>query len=170
MNASVLVVGAGPVGLTMALQLARYGVVVRIVDKLARRSDKSKALAIWARTLELMDRAGVSDALVEAGLKADGARMFAGGRPLRELTFGKLPSVHPYVLLITQDETERVLEEHLSALGVVVERNVELTGFSDDGSRVASTLKMGTDPSRELRTDWLVGCDGAQTSVVQSAV
>jgi 2-polyprenyl-6-methoxyphenol hydroxylase-like FAD-dependent oxidoreductase len=165
LNATVLVVGAGPVGLTMAIELTRYGVGVRIVDKLSQRSNKSKALAVWARTLELMDRAGVSDALVEAGLKANGARMFADGRQLGDLAFNDLPSAHPYVLLITQDETERVLEEHLAALGVMVERDVEMTGFTDDGSRVASRLTHRDGSIEEPRTDWLVGCDGAHSSI-----
>jgi 2-polyprenyl-6-methoxyphenol hydroxylase-like FAD-dependent oxidoreductase len=149
----------------MALELTRYGVGVRIVDKRSQRSDKSKALAVWARTLELMDRAGVSDALVEAGLRANGARMFAGGRQLGELAFDDLPSAHPYVLLITQDETERVLEEHLASLGVMVERGVEFADFTDDGRHVASQLKLPDGTVEELRTDWLVGCDGAHSSI-----
>jgi threonine dehydrogenase-like Zn-dependent dehydrogenase len=73
MNPQVLVVGAGPVGLTMAAELARYGIAVRIVDKAAERTDKSKALVLWSRTLELLDRAGASGAFVAAGLKVDAA-------------------------------------------------------------------------------------------------
>ncbi|MBD5654287.1 MAG: FAD-dependent monooxygenase, partial [Candidatus Eremiobacteraeota bacterium] len=165
MKTAVLVVGAGPVGLTAAIELARYGVSVRIVDKLPKRSDKSKALAMWARTLELFDRAGVSDSLIAAGIEATGSRMFAGGRQIGEVTLDHLASVHPYVLLVTQDETERVLEEHLASLGVVVERGVALTTFDDNDERIAATL-LGADGTVDrLDTDWLVACDGAHSGV-----
>ncbi len=74
MGKQVLVVGAGPVGLTMAAELARYGVAVRIVDKAAARTDKSKALVIWSRTLELIARMGCAEAFVDAGVKAIGGQ------------------------------------------------------------------------------------------------
>ena len=73
MNPDVLVVGAGPVGLTMAAELARYGISARIVDKAAGRSDKSKALVLWSRTLELIDRMGCGASFVDAGLKVTAA-------------------------------------------------------------------------------------------------
>ena len=82
MNAEVLVVGAGPVGLTMAAELARYGVSTRIIEKAAQRTDKSKALVLWSRTLELMDRMGCSASFVEAGLKVTAANIIAGNREI----------------------------------------------------------------------------------------
>ena len=78
MKVNVLVVGAGPVGLTMAAELARYGVSVRIVEKAAQRTDKSKALVIWSRTLELMDRMRCSDAFLSAGYKLSTVNIIAG--------------------------------------------------------------------------------------------
>ena len=80
MNPDVVVVGAGPVGLTMAAELARYGVSVRVVDKAAARTDKSKALVIWSRTLELIDRMGCGASFVNAGWKVTGANIIAGSR------------------------------------------------------------------------------------------
>src|SRR6266404_1970557 len=78
MNPNVLVAGAGPVGLTMAAELARYGVPVRIIDKASGRTDKSKALVLWSRTLELIDRMGCGASFVGAGLKVTGTNIIAG--------------------------------------------------------------------------------------------
>ena len=136
MAKQVLVVGAGPVGLTMAAELARYGVPVRIVDKAAARTDKSKALVLWSRTLELIDRMGCADAFVAAGVKATAANMIAGGKTLAHIALDRAPTPYPYALMIPQSETERVMEEHLNALGVTVERQVEMVGFTPNcGSR-----------------------------------
>ena len=88
MEAEVLIVGAGPVGLTLAVELARYGVTVRIVDKAAQRSDKSKALAVWSRTLELLDRSGCAATLVAAGKQVAAANIVAGGKTIGRVELG----------------------------------------------------------------------------------
>ena len=80
MTKLVLIVGAGPVRMTMASELARYGVTVRIVDKAAQRTDKSKALVLWSRTLELLDRGGGSAPFVDAGFKAETVKFIAGDK------------------------------------------------------------------------------------------
>ncbi|HEY1923314.1 MAG TPA: FAD-dependent monooxygenase, partial [Tepidisphaeraceae bacterium] len=85
-NSHVLVVGAGPVGLTMAAELARYGVSVRIVEKSAQRTDKSKALVLWGRSLELIDRMGCGESFVTAGSKVNAANIMAGGRRVAHIS------------------------------------------------------------------------------------
>ena len=90
MKPEVLIVGAGPVGLTMAAELARYGVGVRIVDKAAARTDKSKALVLWSRTLELIDRMGCGATFVDAGFKAHGANFIAGGTRIAHISLDGL--------------------------------------------------------------------------------
>ncbi len=165
MTSDVLVVGAGPVGLVMAAELARYGLSVRLVDKAAQRTDKSKALVVWSRTLELMDRMGSSAALVQAGYKVEGINIVAGDKPIGHVTLKGLPTPYPYALMIPQSETERVLDEHLNTLGVKVEREVELIEFTDERGRVRSTLRHSAGQEEKLETSWLIGCDGAHSTV-----
>ena len=165
MKTQVLVVGAGPVGLTMAAELARYGVAVRIVDKAAQRTDKSKALAIWSRTLELLDRAGCASPLVEAGLKVTAANIVAGDEQLARITLDGVATSHPYALMLPQSETERLLEEHLGRLGVSVERSVELLEFTDTGNEVSAKLRAADGGEESLEAAWLIGCDGAHSTV-----
>ncbi len=165
METQVLVVGAGPVGLTMAAELKRYGQAVRIVDKARARTDKSKALVLWSRTLELLDRAGCAGAFVTAGLKVVGADMIASGKPLGHVDLTDIHSPYAYALMLPQAETERLLEEHLGRLGVTVERSVEMVGFEDDGTAVSAHLREADGREETVRTAWLAGCDGAHSLV-----
>lgn len=165
MNEVMLVVGAGPVGLSMAMALARRGVAVRIVDKAAAPTDKSKALVIWPRTLELLDIQGCVQPFLAAGLKAVGARILAEGKTLVHVQLDTARSVHRYALMIAQSETERLLDEQLSQLGVRVERQVELTSFAQDGDGVSAVLRHEDGRDETLRAAYLVACDGAHSTV-----
>ena len=95
MEKYVLIAGAGPVGLVMAIELARYGVAVRIIDKAAKRTDKSKALVIWSRSLELLARAGCSATLVDAGYKVNSVNISADGKSIARFTLEGLPTAWP---------------------------------------------------------------------------
>ncbi|WP_158928869.1 FAD-dependent monooxygenase [Acidisphaera sp. S103] len=165
MSTQVLIAGAGPVGLTMAAELARYGVSVRIVEKAAQRTDKSKALVLWSRTLELLDRSGCGSAFIAAGHKVDAANIVAGNKTIGHVTFADVASPYPYALMLPQSETERLLETHLAALGVKVERQVELMTFADKGDAVTATLRHADGHEETLQTAWLIGCDGAHSTV-----
>ena len=164
-HAQVLVVGAGPVGLTLANELVRHGISVRIVDKAAERTDKSKALVLWSRSLELFDDAGYVDQFLPAGFQAHGAQISTGKEIVARITLDSVDSRFPYALMIPQSDTERILEEQLAARGVKVERSVELTAFADKGSIVEATLKKADGTTESLTADWMAGCDGAHSTV-----
>ncbi len=165
MSEGVLVVGAGPVGLTMAMALKRLGVEVRIVDRSAARTDRSKALVVWPRTLELLDIQGCVQGFLEAGLEGTGARIQAGGQELVHLAFATARSAYRFALFLPQSETERLLEAELSAIGTAVERRVELLSFAEDGQGVAATLRHPDGRTETMRASFLVGCDGAHSTV-----
>jgi len=165
MKPEVLVVGAGPVGLTMAAELARYGVGVRIVDKAAERTGKSKALVLWSRTLELMDRMGCGASFVEAGVKVHAANIIAGGSRIAHIDLGALETAHPYALALPQSDTERLMEQHLHSRGVKVERRLELVRFVEDDERVTATLRRPDRSEETFDAAWMIGCDGAHSDV-----
>ncbi len=161
----VLVVGAGPVGMTMASELARYGVSVRIIDKASQRTDKSKALVIWSRTLELLDRGGGSAPFIDAGFKTKAVNFIAGNKAIGRVSMEGVRSPYPFGLMLPQSETERLLEERLHDLGVAVERPVELTSFETREEGVRAALRHADGREEVVTTDWLVGCDGAHSAV-----
>src|ERR1700750_2423699 len=132
---NVLIAGAGPVGLTLANELARYGISVRIVDKAPQRTDKSKALVLWSRTLELLDRGERGSApFVEAGFKVERVNTMApGGHVVGHVKMESVPSPYNYALMLPQSDTERLLEERLQRLGVFVERSTEATAVKIQG-------------------------------------
>jgi 2-polyprenyl-6-methoxyphenol hydroxylase-like FAD-dependent oxidoreductase len=164
MKTQVLIVGAGPVGLTMAAELARYGISVRIVDKAAQRTDKSKAIVLWSRTLELLDLAGCTDKFVAAGHKVRAANLISGQQLMAHVDFTAVDSPHPYALMLPQSDTERLLEEHLGRLGVTPERQAEVLSFMQDRRGVTATIRNG-EKLEEVEADWLIGCDGAHSVV-----
>jgi 2-polyprenyl-6-methoxyphenol hydroxylase-like FAD-dependent oxidoreductase len=165
MNTPVLIVGAGPVGLTLACELTRYRVPVRIVDKAAQRTDKSKALVLWCRTLELLDRGDQgAAAFVEAGFKVRGVNIIApGGHVVGHVKMDAVPSPYNYALMLPQSETERLLEERLQRLGVSVERSTEVIALKIKADGAQATLQRADGSQQIVRADWLAGCDGAHS-------
>jgi len=149
----------------MANELTRYGISVRIVDKTAERTDKSKALVLWSRTLELFDHAGYVEPFLAAGMQAHGAQMSNGKDVIARINLDDIDSPYPYALMIPQSDTERVLEEQLAKRGVKVERTVGLESFTDQGNQVQAVLRKASGESETLTADWLVGCDGAHSAV-----
>ncbi|WP_246102120.1 FAD-dependent monooxygenase [Methylobacterium terricola] len=167
MTSSVLIVGAGPVGLTLASELARYGVPLRLVDRAPQRTDQSRALVLWSRTLELLDRgaAGGAAPFVAAGFRIAGVSVLAGETVVGRVTMDAVPSAHAYALALPQSETERLLEERLAGQGVAVERRTAADAVTVGPDGVAAVLRHADGREERVRADWLVGCDGAHSTV-----
>ena len=167
----VLIVGAGPTGLTLAAQLSVLGAGVRIVDRELDRVHESRALAVQPRTLEVLRGLGISEKLVELGNDAVQLRIHAGGRvvSVRLFDVGLEDTAYPFLLFVSQAETEAVLNEHLAGHGVRVERGVELVGFVAGEEEVTCRLRHGDGRPERLQARYLVGCDGAHSSVRHAA-
>ncbi|WP_181779121.1 FAD-dependent monooxygenase [Pseudonocardia pini] len=161
----VLVVGAGPVGLTAACQLARLGVRVRVVDLLEQATTESRAVAIHARSMEMLAAMGVLPQLEARGRRIDALELTDGrsGRTRVRMSLAEAPSRHPYVLDIPQPDTEAVLAERAAGLGIVVERGVEVTALTQDPAGVAVTLRSAAG-EETARVGWVVGADGGHST------
>lgn len=163
-KAEVLVVGAGPVGLTMAAELARHGAACRIIDKLATPLPYCRAIGITPRTLEVWDDMGLADSMIDAGLWLRGTRTILAGAPAHDtaIDLSDLPYGH---LGIPQPETERVLIAHLANFGIAIERTVEFAGFTQDGGTVEVELLRADQSIEKAAFQYIVGCDGARSTV-----
>jgi 2-polyprenyl-6-methoxyphenol hydroxylase-like FAD-dependent oxidoreductase len=163
----VLVVGAGPTGLALAAELAAFGVDFRLVDRQADRVHESRALAVQPRTLEVLAAHGVAEQLVAAGNPAVGLCMHTGRRvvSLRLFDLGPADTAYPFLLFVSQAETERLLGEHLSRRGVRIERGVSLVGMYPAGDAVSCRLRYRDGGEETVRARYVVGCDGAGSTV-----
>jgi len=164
----VLVVGAGPTGLVMAAELTRHGARCRIIDQASAPSDNSKALGVQSRTLEVFEDMGVVNEAIARGVKVYGMNVYAADRQIVHLRLDELKAPYPFVLSLEQSETERILERHLQGLGVAVEREVQLTGFTQLDEGVTARLRYADGRDEEAQALWLVGCDGAHSTVRHS--
>ncbi|MGO4704696.1 FAD-dependent monooxygenase [Microvirga sp. 2MCAF38] len=163
----VMIVGAGPTGLVLALRLARHGIPLRIIDRHAGPGQASRAMAVHARTLEFYQQLGMADEVVERGIKMDALHLWDEGRHIADVPvgdFGKGLSPYPFVLSYPQDDHEKFLNQKLHDFGVAVEWNTELIGFVDDGAVVRATVRRG-GRDEVCEVSYLCGCDGAHSTV-----
>ncbi|MGE4253442.1 MAG: FAD-dependent monooxygenase [Parvibaculaceae bacterium] len=163
----VLIVGAGPTGLTLALWLARLGVALRIIDKSDGPGETSRALAVQARTLEFHRQTGIVEDVLAAGVKLRQLTMRTAKGVAAELplgAFGAGVTRYAFAFALPQDVHERVLLRALHEAGVTVERRTELVDFTDHGGNVTVTLRTDDGVSR-ASVDYLAGCDGAHSAV-----
>jgi 2-polyprenyl-6-methoxyphenol hydroxylase-like FAD-dependent oxidoreductase len=165
MPADVLIVGAGPVGLTAAIELLRRDVPVRVIDKSEHRTDLSKAVGINAQTLALLEPSGLTTRLIEAGLKIRQAHLHLDGRPLVSLDLSLVDHPYNFILALPQSETERLLEVRLNDLGGRVERRTELTGFAQEAGRVHGTVRRPEGDEETVDVEALLGADGGRSTV-----
>lgn len=157
----VLIVGAGPTGLTLAAALRQRGVEVAVIDRAAEMAGTSRAAVIHARTLEVLEGIGVTDELVNRGSIVPRFSIRDGDRALITIDFDDLPTDHPYTLMLSQDETEAVLRARLDELGVDVYQSCEFVSLQQDADGVKVTLADG----RAIHAGYLVGSDGMHSAV-----
>ena len=166
-NPQVLIVGAGPTGLVLALSLARRGVSLRIIERSDGPGEASRAMAVHARTLEFYRQLGFADQVVRLGIRMNRIHLREGAREVALIEFGDFGgtvSPYPFVLSFPQDDHERLLVAELADAGVQVEWSTELVDFADDGDRVQATLRAGGTETT-VDTSYLCGCDGAGSTV-----
>jgi 2-polyprenyl-6-methoxyphenol hydroxylase-like FAD-dependent oxidoreductase len=163
-----LIVGAGPTGLVLATQLQSFGTRFRIIDRLRDRTRESRALAVQARTLELLQMLGLGERLVARGNTSTRLKLHLEGRAVVAVTLGDIGAVDtrfPFILFVSQAETEDVLNEYLRASGVLIERGTELVSFEREDDGLECLLQRDDGRQERLHTRFVVGCDGAHSAV-----
>lgn len=164
----VLIVGVGPTGLALAAQLRGFGAPFRIIDRLEDRARESRALGVQARTLELLQMLQLGESLVARGSTSTRLVLRVDARPVAEASLGDIGATDtrfPFILFVSQAETEALLTEHLRAGGVTIERGVELVGAEPEVDQVRCSIRYPDGREEVVRASYLVGCDGAHSTV-----
>lgn len=164
----VIIVGAGPTGLSLACQLTRYGIDFVIVEKNPTVTAFSKALGVHARTLEIYEQLDVARKAVECGTVAGKVRMLEGGEIVGEVDLSRIGqglSPYPYMLVLEQSRNEELLYEYLQSRGHDVRWQTVLESFSHDNSGVTVHVKDASGASYVIEGKYLAGCDGASSSI-----
>jgi 2-polyprenyl-6-methoxyphenol hydroxylase-like FAD-dependent oxidoreductase len=161
----VLICGAGPTGLCLAIFLKAHEIPFRIIDKNESIVELSKALAIQPRTLEIFERLGFIDPFLKFGRRLSAMTMYVDGKPTVSATYDKVDSKYTYPLLVAQNVTESLLTKELKKRKVSIERQKELISFQDNGDHITADIKDKKGNISSERFSYIVGCDGAHSTV-----
>src|ERR1700751_594100 len=172
MDTDVLVVGAGPTGLMLANQLVRRGMRILIIDRHAGPSIETRALGVQARTLEIYSQLGTVDRALDLGKRGTGGNIWAEGQRRARVALsdaGEKVTPYPFLLVLGQDDNERIMGDHLRELGCSVQWNTELVSLTQQADSVTAVLKMPDGFHRNIVAAWVAGCDGARSAVRESS-
>lgn len=164
----VLIVGAGPSGLMMACQLAINNVPFRIIDKNEDHTTQSRALVIQARSMEIFDQMGIAEKAIQQGKIAKAIGAFYNGKKVLRVTvndMGKGLTKFPYLLMLEQSHTEKILVDFLKEYGHEIERTTQLKNITQSLDEVISVLKRGDGKEETIKTKYVIGADGAHSIV-----
>lgn len=164
----VLIVGAGPTGLALAASLAKSGTDHVLVDKRTAGQNTSRAAVVHAHTLEALANLGVADSMIDAGLKLTRFAICDRDRALLQLRFDTLPTDYPFLLMLTQDATERLLTARLGELGGRIHRGVDASHFTQTRDAIRAELRSENEP-QSIEAQYLVGADGMHSAVREAA-
>ncbi|MFS0913152.1 FAD-dependent monooxygenase [Microbacterium sp. 179-I 3D2 NHS] len=163
--ADVLIVGAGPVGLVLATELARRGVRLRIIDSLPAPTTESRAIVVHSRSLDHLRALGAWESVMSHAIEAHGMQMHSGEKTVAEVSFDDIAAVYRYSAALAQTDTEAALAGRLAELGATVERSTTLTAYSQDAEGVDARVTAADGSIRTVRARYLVGADGARSAV-----
>ncbi|KAJ3497455.1 hypothetical protein NLG97_g1892 [Lecanicillium saksenae] len=170
LTTDVLIVGAGPTGLALAIWLTKQGISVRIIDKATTLATTTRALAVHARTLELYSQIGLGETIASRSAQLTGPNLWVGGSHRARLRFSDVAvglTPFPFVAIFPQNEHEALLIEYLSSLGVSVEHGTSLESFEEDAAAgyVSAVLRKVDGTTETCQSKYIAGCDGAHSAV-----
>jgi 2-polyprenyl-6-methoxyphenol hydroxylase-like FAD-dependent oxidoreductase len=168
MLTDILIVGAGPTGLMLANQLGRRGIRATIIDRHSGPTQQTRAMAVHARTLEIYRKLGIAERALALGRPGNGSNMWSRGRLRAHIPFkgmGDGLSAFPYVLMLGQDDNERIMGDHLRRWNIDVSWNTELIALAQESDRVVATIKEPGGGTSTITAAYVAGCDGARSAV-----
>ena len=172
MDTDVLIVGAGPTGLMLANQLTRRGVRTIVIDRNAGPTRETRALGVQARTLEIYSHLGIVNRALELGKRGTGGNIWADGKHRARIAFsdtGQQVTPYPFVLVLGQDDNERIMGEHLREIGGCVQWNTELVSVTQTSDSATAVVKLADGSEKSIVAAWVAGCDGARSKVRESS-
>ena len=172
MDTDVLIVGAGPTGLMMANQLIRRGVWAVIIDRNSGPTRETRALGVQARTLEIYSHLGIVDRALELGKHGTGGNIWADGQHRARIAFGETGqkvTPYPFLLVLGQDDNERIMGEHLREIGGSVQWNTELVSVTQTPESATAVVRLADGAEKSITAAWVAGCDGARSKVRESS-
>src|SRR6201981_3008514 len=161
----VLIAGAGPTGMMAAIELSRFKIPVRLIEKKAEPETSSRAIGVQARTLELLEQRGLGSSLVKLGNPGLAFSLYGDGKRIWRLAFEQISSKYNYLLFVSQAETENVLREALDKAGVTIERNLTFLalGQSDRETKLPAILQHADGSLEQFECSYLIDAEGAHS-------